>query len=256
MSREPKDSSPTEESIYQDFQYARELFILLFQDDITFTNLGYTTRQRILTRHALAPLQEEVRVHLRPTPWAYSGDDDAGAQLSFLRSGGYNLWVHCDVHGAMKVRDTFFESEVQGTVAVIHMIPGDVDYNDIEGLVHHLLEGSGVGRTVTLKQQSFLSSLESRVLPGTATYRASWMDAETKLELVVETDVEAKESKSPSPRKEIDIWRRLPIIEYEGKNWIPFGKKPNVSGKSAQQALERQGERTTTGYFAPRPVET
>ncbi len=92
-----------------------------------------------------------------------------------------------------------------------------------------------------------LTDIKSVAFPAVATYKATWIDEETKLDLVVETDLYDREVGEPHPKKYVETWRRLPVIEHEGKSWLPFGRKPNVSKEVTKKALETS--RGTVGKF-------
>lgn len=66
----------------------------------------------------------------------------------------------------------------------------------------------------------------------------------------METDIENRETDEPHPRKEIHVWRRLPLTEYEGEGWLPFGRKPNMQRRAMERALRGQRNKVVRGNFA------
>lgn len=244
-----------------EFEYGRNLYIHLFQDDTPFVNLGYPPSLRALAKKALYPLQDEVSMGPGPRPNLYfEGENEEWGTIYLLKHGGYILRAAVELprydfstsfseREKLEAEFTFFESEGHGYVAFIDMIPEDVNYEDLNRLVPHLYEGTEIwsSSNVSLELSNQLSRLKSHLFSEVSTFRAVWIDEGTKLDLVVETDFSDKDDQVRNPQKYIDVWRRLPIIELDGKGWIPFGKKPNISRKSAQQAFEKQKGKVVVG---------
>lgn len=256
------DKHPPEERLHATFEYGRNLYVNLFHDDTPFVNLGYPLELRSLARRALYHLEEEGRIN--GGKWAFFGNDDESVSIHLLRHGGYWLYAHVDFHpiiGSLddyptieayrrqRSRFDFFETHAPGTVAFIAMLPADVDYTDIHGLVRHLYEGTaGSGDNITMEPSSLISNIKTHIFIRNAVYRAAWVDDKSKLELVVESNFSAKDDEHTD--MEMDVWRRLPTVEYEGKSWTPFGKKPNMSRRFAKQALEKLKGKVVIGNLA------
>lgn len=251
MSQEPNNLI-SEEALYASFDYGRELYVNLFNNDTPFVNLGYLPQQRLLAKKALLYLEGTGR--LRVTGYSLGSavifgnadetDEEGQVVLKQLRRGGYHLRAKAGIprevlyHGSELARSRYevFESEGITVVAVVNVIPAAAFNEDIDALVRHLYEGTERGmRQVDMRRRSLKSRLGAMLTP-IATYEAGWVDEGTKLELRVANnfrDVAAKGLFDPED-DQIDIWRRLPTIEFQGKDWVPFGLKPDVSRRATQ----------------------
>ncbi len=261
---------PKETELYAAFEYGRDLYMQLFQDDTPLVNLGYTPRQKILARRALSLLENEGTLRLGYRPRLtfepennHSGSEtlDDSAGIERLTHEGYQLsgyvtvpWPKGDysqeAEDFVRERFGFFESESTGKVVDVRVIPAQIDYTNLDRLVRHLYEGTDYGDVLTpsLEPESLSARLKKIVIPSVATYKAVWIDDETKLELVIESDFQNRSWGEGG--KDIDIWRRLPQIELDGKSWTPFGKKPNISKQAAQKALQGAKSRVIAKQFA------
>lgn len=218
---------------------------------------------------ALRSLEGEGRVYLEPSAWVMFDGEDVDVQLGQLEQGGYYLIASYDVAEKLVKevyqdplkqalalatwgqRFKFFEDEPPEYTAIIHMLPEGAAKADISTLVPSLYEGSGgTIIRVRIEEENKLATLKSHLLSSVATYRAAWVDQETKLELVVESNFASKTLGDDASIKEVHLWRRLPTQEFEGKSWVPFGRKPNVSKKRLLQILEESKERVITGRLA------
>lgn len=259
------EGQPRGEQRLGELNYARDLFIQLFKDDSPLINLGYSARQVAITRPILRHLEEEGRLS-----WlgdAFFGEGDEGVNIDTLKHGGYALFAnrdlpHLDLENfsagyARRILMRFFEDEPEGFVAIIDMIPSSASYEDLDALVKGLYEGwyeGGVLEAVSLEKSSPMSKLKSHVLPNTAVFKATWVDEATKLELVVKTNYTSKSIKENKALKEYHMWRRLPAQESNGKTWIPFGRKPNVSNKRIREILETKKSQARV-VLVPQPVK-
>ncbi len=265
------------------FEYGRDLYVALFKDDAPFVNLGFAPRQKGLARRVLSQLEGPGTVVLSPYPCAYFTETDPlnptdtqdAVYMRFLRHSGYNihadiptpsyykadplsavwppepLYDSFDAYRSALQEMTFFEGDDPGVVAVVNMLPWTTDYSDVNQLVKHLYEGTEISNNIiTAEPQTLASRLKSPFSPKTATFRAAWVDDQTKLDLVVESDFMDRVFDTKKPEKYIDIWRRLPELDQDGQIWIPFGKKPNSSNKNAKLAFEAKGKRVVTGNLA------
>lgn len=265
MGKEAKGRKGPELSDFPQLRQARELFIALFPDDSPFVNLGYTAKQTQIAKRVLSNLEnEEANLQMIGTKASVSFHNQNGddmVDLSQLRHGGYDLvgihdyvWL---VHGAAsRLRALllgpsvkFFEGEPNEFVAIIRMLPVTDGYNNIDLLVKHLYEGSeGSRQELNLEKKSIMTTIKSKIIPSTATFRAVWLDDQTKVELVVETDFESKIVGSRN--KNIHVWRRLPEVELDGKKWTPFGRKPNASSEQTMQVLNAKRESVASGQLS------
>ncbi len=261
MAQESKPSSQEGNIILQEFEYGRELFVQLFKDDTPFVNLGYTPKQKALAKRALQHLEEEGSVsQTTPRTTSHFGIDDEFVTLFQLKHGGYGLhaiyapaeyhMLGTDQQEKIRKELTFFEADFWGKVTFIDMIPEGVNYEDLRVLIPHLYQGNEVTlRNVPIEPANPLSKTKAFFF-STSTYKAVWVDDITKLELVVETDFADKDLEVRRPKQAIDVWRRLPVIELDGKSWVPFGKKPGISGEATQKAFEGQKGRVVVGSLA------
>lgn len=259
-------SQQKERTRVPELEYGRELFIRLFRDESPLINLGYTPAQRTAAKRALRSLEEEGRLFLKPYPWVSFGEEYVGAELAQLEHAGYYLTAFYDASGKVasglfpKAKDRlaaqiilgerfgFFEDEPPGHAVIIHILSQEAAEADLATLVKHLYEGSGgTKRRVRLEEATKLATLKSQILPSAATYRAAWVDEETKLELVVENNFRSKALGEDASIKEVQLWRRLPTQDFKGKSWVPFGRKPNTSKKRLLKILEEKRERVVTG---------
>lgn len=247
-----------------DLSYAREVFIHLFQDESPFVNLGYTARHRATAKTVLKRLEEggKARVINTGETIAEFGRGPADATIARLRHGGYSLYGHYDWDDEKSlmevllsisrgsIREGFFQSRPPELIVLTELLPVDTDWEDVNSLVKHLYEGVG---GVQIRPRKILTSLASRVLP-TSTYRARWTDEKTRLELIVETGYMYKTAEPwEAEELEIESWRRLPIIEMEGKSWVPFGLKANTQSSRLREILNAKEKRIATGELAWNP---
>ena len=96
---------------------------------------------------------------------------------------------------------------------------------------------------LSLRKENILTKT-ARVLGLTATFRAAWIDEETKRQFVVEITEPKREE------REYAIWRKLnPITDTIG-TVIPFGMMANVSSTSAARELSEAQRRAVSGKLA------
>lgn len=260
---EQQESKPNSEFARKELEYARELFIHLFADESPLTNLGYTARQRQAAKSAIIALENEGRFYHEPKPQAFIEGQDARTIVTTLKHGGYKLrgdyppiWTPAEQPGYsylnIRVNLNFVHDQLlpDNAALVIEILPPDVNLEDVDGLTKHLYEGSWISIPLTqdrpdpsFEKLSPSSTLRSRIFAHNATYRAGWVDEDIHLELVVETDIFGRMYGFRNARKVVDVWRRLPNVEFEGKIWTPFGKKPNPSDESIKRALEGKEEK-------------
>lgn len=239
-----RGSNPQETEYHASFNYGRDLYIKLLQDDTPLVNLGYTAEQRVLARRALSHLEDE-EARLSPgymggfyypntVVFGLNNFGDFGVRLMQLQGGGYDLQAEMDTI----IEPEIFEDNPR-LLARIDMIPDNVMYEDLDTLVQKLY-GRDDPRVKGMRRSHLLSRILSHFTP-VATYRAAWVDEDTKLELVVEHNywgVQVHEEAGFWPDTELDTWRRLPPIKLDGKRWVPFGMKPDTSKRAAQKAPE------------------
>lgn len=273
------------EAYTSDLKYGRDIYVKLFQDENPLINLGYSAKQIQFTRRALLTMEEEGTYFPTPKPRVYFGDPDGlisenlnpHVWLTTLKNGGFKaiaeyplLWMP-DRNDEEKgyISSGNFKSDLPleefpgEVVAVIDMLPAG-KYDEEEVLVRHLYEGAWLNhyheRNPQIGKPNFANWLRSRFSTSVAAFRSGWVDENTKLELVVETDIYSRLKglkgshfvQTESGRRDIlavtEVWRRLPEIEHEGAFWVPFGKKPNPSRQSIQKALEgKTAVRTALG---------
>lgn len=276
------------ENLNQNLEYGRDLYVQLFQDESPLINLGYSAKQVQFTRSALSLMEREGAFYPTPKPRVAFGnleiiseDTSPHVWLTTLANGGFKaiaqyplLWVPDRfendkgyIHPSPYKTDLISEEFPLGVAAVIDILPGDKDYQDVDELVQHLYEGAWLNhyhiRNPKMESPSVLNFLKSRFSTSVAVFRAGWVDENTKLELVVETDIysrlqgftgEKVISSEGGQKINIsvirEVWRRLDQIEKDGLVWAPFGKKPNPSNQSIQKALEgKQITKSPLGSF-------
>lgn len=284
MPEDRKDNpSGAELAANPNLKYARDLYVQLFEKTSPLTSLGYGPAQRELLAIALKQLENEVGHVYSPTHVAFS-DNDGHYRASIgglRRNNGWQMIATREIEAQIKSasdedmsaedlflatlvhkpRVQFFEFpsyESSNCMAIINMLPSDINYEDITILVPNLYVTETLySGQLEMREDNLLNRLRSKVKPDymTPTYRAAWIDDETKLDLVVQyrtklIDAVSKNDEKMPKEGAIDIWRRLPVQSLDGREWIPFGKKPSVSSEQAMKAFEKP-ESVVVGQFAP-----
>lgn len=282
---QPPQHDLAEISQYEELRYARDLFVHLFRDGAPFSNLGYGPAQVQTALTALRQLENE-KGHVRPYS-AYFADEDQhySSAVHNLKYGGWQLRAHRNIYKMLKdtannseddlmifakyvthkPRVPFFDNESIDTVVIVDMLPPGENCENIEKLVPNLYITTGFSGWGfdTMNEDATVSRIKSKLMyyfrQYHSTYKAAWVDDETKLDLVVlhgDPHIRdmAKYGSYGEDQKEgkLDIWRRLPEQELYGKVWAPFGRKVNASASQAMRAFESK-QNVVTGKLALAP---
>lgn len=269
MTQEQGPKGKVEISQFTELRYARDLFVHLFRDGIPFVNLGYGSAQVQTALTALRQLENEEGIVTSPHLVRFTDEDQYySSTLLRLKHGGWQLVADRNILKQLKDAATesetremiflkymtykpqvpFFTNESADYMLILDMLPTGEGLEDIGKLVPKLYE------TVEFTGRDFDSMIEDTPVnrfrarffsPYHSTFRAAWFDDETKRDLVIQhvdrhTRRMAKHGSYGEDQEEgkIDIWRRLPKQELDGKSWTPFGRKLSASSEQAMRAFE------------------
>lgn len=241
---------------FPELERARNLFIALFNNDTPLINLGYSSSQRAKAKKALGLIQEEGRV-LNPNSSARSlyFSDKSGVDVAeitqLIQDGGFHLYAGHDPTAGGGVENLIFAIEgakptVFGdsfTVAEVNLLNPEVNVADLDGLMKIFYGGGNYTRTAVTKKNPL--SVLGRAAGVTGTYRAAWVDSETKLEFVAEISLPQAEQFEPDYHR----WRRLPQLADLRGEVTSFGRRPNVSRENVLEVFNRQATPEARGIF-------
>lgn len=248
---------------FPELQRAREMFVKLFANDRPFSFLGYTPQQKAIAQRVARLVEEggEICQIGRVNPYLLfttPASSDMVNIWTLTPKALYHMVATVDPYDSLRgtgfdgllvaiftrVEDPVFE----GDTAVLDVCLYEEnrrEYKDLDFLVRAFYE-QFYFTEARVQKRNALTVIEER-LGLVAPYEAAWVDPETRLEFVVKMKV--PEETFPTFHR----WRRLPRVEYESKEYIPFGRRPNTSKETVMSVLERQREQVITGQFVLQP---
>lgn len=251
-----------------DLRYVRDLYIQLFETAAPFYSLGYNPSQIERARISLKQLENEKAVAnqaLRIVSFK-SEDERYAAYLMPSRLGGWRLEI-ADNKLTLGMKEAssaeeatlalfnvdlklqFFEQEGNGVLGIFYIFPETAGYSDINLLIKHLYDTE----YYLMLQDDPISRIKAKFSGANATYKAAWVDEETKRDLVVHISHKyMKLGVYKETEGKLDVWRRLPEQELDGVRWIPFGRKINTSTQQSMAVFESQ-KGIATGKLAFNP---
>lgn len=245
---------------------ARELFIDLFEDSMPLVNLGYTRKQIAFASPTLRLLEGEglIETYTDDNPFllfnsadphaewlnVYALPNRIGFELSAHRDEFWRGWGELSRDQRLRRMLTFTDpvdifQDYPSQVASIALFEDGTDMNDLDYLVRHFVVDSSTRAPMGMKVENPLTRIAKSIgLVGT--YRAAWVDEQTKLEFVVK--IEAPEHRRDGP--DYVTYRKLrPIFDSNG-TMTPVGKKANASPKQVTQILSEKKKQVTSGSLA------
>lgn len=233
------------EQLYKLFN-GQKLFEKLLEDKSLFMNLGYTEYQTALANTALSNLSRKGNVRRIGDKFLLgigSDNDTQSIEIGLLRQGGYHLtgfydYQEEDMRGkTLKEREEIANSkratqpifsDCDFFVANLRILPRSLADKPKEDLVRALYEGTeGTDKLVAMHERDDYTELASEHFSSVAIYQASWMPGITNQDLVVSTNYTDKGDKRLEAKVDVEVWRRLSDISFNGKLWTLFGRLPS-----------------------------
>lgn len=228
-------------SQYPELVYARNLFRAFLDRPNVLQALGYDLDHQLVASEVLSNINRHGRVHTKPQPRATFQSRIETVEVSLLRRGGYYLdaLYYPEEEELVKLEGPeerltyalqsepsmiFYDIDCPQSVASFRMVPEWVGLEDIHKLTKHLYEGTeGIDIHLSLHERDRLTANLDDMISAVSTYR-TWWESNQKDILSVVTNFEGK-ALSKRPRTIADNWLRYPLIEFQGRKWIPFGNQ-------------------------------
>jgi len=252
---------------YSDLARARNLFIALFNDKLPLINSGYTNRQIGYAIPVLKLIEEsgEVVTYAKDPYLFFENSNEPDAEHTSIGRlpGRHGFYLHAHKDDTFRgwsyltmdekfyriffCHPTVIFDHFPGQVAFIALFDEEADITDLDFLVQELFSSDFSDFRLGLKRESKLTKI-AKELKIAVTYKAAWVDEETKLEFAAKLD-------SSQDEPEYVAFRRLnPIFDAKGR-LVPFGEKPNVSKDRVSQALSAQNRKFVSGQLSLRKAE-
>lgn len=253
-------------SRFPELARARSLFIELFKDRSPLINLGYTSRQVEFALPVLRLLEEEggVMDHLRDPYLTFDNPRDSwvealevyylpsrqGFYLSATRDETARGWDDLtEVERLWRMLYTqnpvIIFSDFSDEIAHIGLFDETADVTNLDYLIREFYADSFTNAPEGMRREGKLTKI-ARAIGIAGTYRATWVDDETKLEFVAKLD-------APEYRQlgsDYVAYRRLrPISDNQG-TVVPFGKKANVFEQKVTKILSAQKQQIVSGQLS------
>lgn len=249
---------------YHDLARARDLFINLFQDKDPLVKLGYTARQIEFALPVLKLLEGEGKVatYIPNNPFLdFSSNDPFAEELQVYylpnREGFYLFAVRDEgLRGwgelsrdqrLMRIltarQPVVIFPDFPEQVAHIGLFKEGADIDNLDYLVRQFFDKTFTDAPMGVKAENLLTRA-ARAIGVAGTYKAAWVEEETKREFVAKVDV-------PEDKKFGSIYvtyRKLePRSDLRGGIIIPIGKKANTSEKKVTQILSERNKHSVSG---------
>lgn len=251
-----------------ELQRIRELVIGVFKDESPFVNLGYTTRQTQFALPVIRLLEEEGKVTRprkdQPAILHFFNPEDPRAEYGSIYGleDGEGFAMEAVRDETLRDSGEDFSPEERVLMALTKVVNTDV-FGDFDPEVAHIVlfhDGfdmtnlDSIMRAISyrstrsprgMKPETLTNSV-TRNLGRNGTYRAAWVDEDTKLEFVARLDHPANEFLQPL----YVAYRKLSQVEDPSGKMHVIGRKANQSEDRVNEILERKKDRVTIGRFA------
>lgn len=267
----PGDGGQFDETLvhFPDLARARTHFIGLFKDRSPLVNLGYTSKQIAFVVPVLQLIEGEgvVDTHLRNKPYlTFENPDEPEAEAAYINplplGDGYYLsgfrdegsrgWDQLSREERL-IRQTtnrqpIIFNDVPGVVAHVALFSNDAPTDRLEYLIPQLHNQFFTNAPFGMKPENMLTKV-AQAVGATGTFKAAWVDEETKNEFVARIDIPEEEEPY------YVAYRKLrPLVDARG-NMTPIGKKANSSESKVTQIFKAR-KQVVSGQLAPGAVNS